>query len=130
MQDTRLELRGTYLPERPPLRHSAVMALRSDLAKRVAEMLRQLSSRDLFLVLAALPIIALLVLAPETFELFWSGGGKLGRGGLFFILFFLAFDLLDFPKAKIEWTRGCKIIVSLTVAVGVLYFIEVAPGQT
>ena len=61
------------------------MVLRSDLAKRVAEMLRQLSSKELLLALAVLPIIALLVLAPETFELFWSGGGKLGRGGLFFI---------------------------------------------
>jgi thaumarchaeosortase len=90
----------------------------------------QLSSRHLFLALAALPVLVLFALAPETFELFWSGAGKLGRGGLFLVLFFLGFDLLDLPKGKIEWARGRKIIVALTVAVGVLYFIEVAPGQS
>ena len=103
-----------------------MMKLRGAAAKSVMKF----SSRYSLLALAALPVLVLLVLAPGTFELFWSGAGKLGRGGLFLVLFFLGFDLLDFPKAKIEWTRGCKIIVSLTVAVGVLYFIEVAPGQS
>jgi thaumarchaeosortase len=103
-----------------------MMDMRTCVAKRVMK----LSSRYLFLGLAALPVLVLLALAPETFELFWSGAGKLGRGGLFLVLFFLGFELLDLPKGKIEWTRGRKIPVALTVAVGVLYFIEVAPGQS
>ena len=40
----------------------------------------------------------LFALAPGTFELSWAGFGKLGRGGLFFVLFFLAFELWDFRK--------------------------------
>jgi thaumarchaeosortase len=90
----------------------------------------QLSSRYWFLALAGLPVLVLFALAPETFELFWSGAGQLGRGGLFLVLFFLGFDLLDLPKVRIDWTRGRKIVVALTVAVGVLYFVEVAPGQS
>jgi thaumarchaeosortase len=103
-----------------------MMKLRGLVEKRVM----QLSSKYLFLALAALPVLVLFAFAPETFELFWSGAGKLGRGGLFLVLFFLGFDLLDLPKGKIEWARGRKIFVALTVAVGVLYFVEVSPGQS
>jgi thaumarchaeosortase len=113
-------------PRGSPALDCTMMKLRGQFAKR----LTQLSSRHLFLGLAAAPVLVLFALAPETFELFWSGAGKLGRGGLFLVLFFLGFDLLDLPKEKIEWTRKRKIVIALTVAVGVLYFIEIAPGQS
>jgi thaumarchaeosortase len=60
----------------------------------------------------------------------WAGFGKLGRGGLFFVIFFLGFDLLDFPKNRvIKWTIARKISIVLTVGVAVVYFVEVGLGQ-
>jgi thaumarchaeosortase len=97
----------------------------SDLAKS----LRRLSGRDILLILTAVPIIFLFLAAPQTFELSWAGFGKLGRGGLAFVLFFLGFDLLDYKKAKIQWTSIRKVATVLTVSAATIYFIEVGLGQ-
>ena len=97
----------------------------SDLVKS----LRRISGRDVLLILAAVPILFLFMVAPQTFELSWAGFGKLGRGGLFFVLFFLAFDLLDFKKGKIHWTRLRKVAVALTVLVATVYFVQVGLGE-
>jgi len=91
--------------------------------------LGRVSGREMLLLLAAMPILFLFVIAPETFELSWAGFGKLGRGGLFFVLFFLGFDLLDFQKGRIEWTWKRKLSVVSTVLVAVLYYVEVGLGQ-
>jgi thaumarchaeosortase len=97
----------------------------SDLAKS----LRRISGRDILLILTAVPIIFLFLVAPQTFELSWAGFGKLGRGGLAFVLFFLGFDLLDYKKAKIQWTSIRKVATVLTVSAATIYFIEVGLGQ-
>ena len=97
----------------------------SDLVKS----LRRISGRDVLLILAAVPILFLFMVAPQTFELSWAGFGKLGRGGLFFVLFFLGFDLLDFKKGKIYWTRLRKVVVALTVLGATVYFVQVGLGQ-
>jgi thaumarchaeosortase len=77
---------------------------------------------DLLLVLAALPVLLLFVLAPFTFELSWAGFGKLGRGGLFFVLFFLAFELWDFRKTnKPRLDTARKAAVALCLAIALLY---------
>ena len=68
----------------------------------------------------------------RTFELSWAGFGKLGRGGLFFVLFFLAFELWDFRKTNkprldrahtasaimIALARLCYTSVELAFSVG------------
>src|SRR5208337_2177319 len=97
----------------------------SDLVKS----LRRISGRDELLILAAVPILFLFLVAPQTFELSWAGFGKLGRGGLFFVLFFLAFDLLDLKKGKIHWTRLRKVAAALTVLVATVYFVQVGLGE-
>jgi len=97
----------------------------SDLVKR----LRRISGRDVLLILAVIPILFLFMVAPQTFELSWAGFGKLGRGGLFFVLFFLGFDLLDFKKSEIKWTTIRKVAAALTVAAATIYFVEVGLGQ-
>jgi len=97
----------------------------SDLAKR----LRQISGRDVLLILAAVPILFLFAIAPQTFELSWAGFGKLGRGGLFFVLFFLGFDLLDFKPGKIRWNKRQKILTAFVVVAATIYFVEVGLGQ-
>jgi thaumarchaeosortase len=97
----------------------------SDLVKS----LRRITGRDVLLILTAVPIIFLFIVAPQTFELSWAGFGKLGRGGLAFVLFFLGFDLLDFKKAKIQWTTLRKIATAVTVTAATIYFIEVGLGQ-
>ena len=97
----------------------------SDLAKR----LRQISGRDVLLILAAVPILFLFAVAPQTFELSWAGFGKLGRGGLFFVLFFLGFDLLDFKPGKIRWNKRQKILTAFVVVAATIYFVEVGLGQ-
>ena len=91
--------------------------------------LRQLSGKDVSLALAALPVLVLLAIAPETFALFWPHDIP-ALGALFFVLFLLGFDLLGFPKGKLEWTRRRKILAAVTVVVGVLYFAAAAPGQS
>jgi thaumarchaeosortase len=106
------------------------------MARRVNEVrdlwkgLRRITGRDVLLLLAAVPILFLFASAPQTFELSWAGFGKLGRGGLFFVLFFLGFDLLDFPKGKIKWGRRRKISTAIIVLVAIVYFVEVGLGQT
>ena len=95
----------------------------------IAKSLRRISGRDVLLILAAVPIIFLFIIAPQTFELSWAGFGKLGRGGLFFVLFFLGFDLLDFKKGKIQWTTSRKVAAAVTVAAATIYFVEVGLGQ-
>ena len=95
----------------------------------IAKSLRRISGRDVLLILAAVPIIFLFIIAPQTFELSWAGFGKLGRGGLVFVLFFLGFDLLDFKKGKIEWTTSRKVAAAASVAIATIYFVQVGLGQ-
>jgi thaumarchaeosortase len=93
--------------------------------------LRRLSDRGLYLIVAATPILLLFAVAPESFLLSWAGFGQLGRGGLFFVLFFLGFDLLSFGKEdKIQWSRNRKIAIVALVGVASVYFVEVGLGQT
>jgi thaumarchaeosortase len=88
---------------------------------------RRLNVADLFLVLSAIPILFMLALAPETFGLSWAGFGKLGRGGLLFVLFFLAFELMDFRKNAIPSpNRTRKIAAAILVSTALLYFGGVA----
>jgi thaumarchaeosortase len=83
----------------------------------------QLKLADLFLVLSAIPILVAFAFAPDTFGLSWAGFGKLGRGGLFFVLFFLAFELMDFRKiAKPHLNRTRKIAIVILVGLALFYF--------
>jgi thaumarchaeosortase len=83
----------------------------------------QLKLADLFLVLSAIPILLAFVLRSDTFGLSWAGFGKLGRGGLFFVLFFLAFELMDFRKtAKPHLNRTRKIAIVSLVGLALFYF--------
>jgi len=87
----------------------------------------QLKPADLLLVLSSLPVIFLLAVAPETFGLSWAGFGKLGRGGLLFVLFFLWFELLDFKKiASSHLNRKRKTASAFLLIVALLYFGGVA----
>jgi thaumarchaeosortase len=98
---------------------------------RIAAALERLSDRDRYLIFAAIPILLLFAIAPDTFLLSWAGFGQLGRGGLFFVLFFLGFDLLSFGKKdKFEWSRAKKIEIAILVGVASIYFVEVGLGQT
>jgi len=101
----------------------------SSLPSTLVKRLKRLSGRDELLILAAVPILFLFAVAPQTFELSWAGFGKLGRAGLLFVLFFLAFDLLDFEKGKISWTKRQKVATALVVAAATVYFVEVGLGQ-
>lgn len=86
----------------------------------------RLKDADFLLILAALPVLVLLALAPASFELSWAGFGKLGRGGLFFVLFFLGFEVLDFRKhARIRLSRTRKVMLFATVALVLFYFVAV-----
>jgi thaumarchaeosortase len=92
--------------------------------------LKHPSDRDLFLVLATIPILLLFAVAPQTFELSWAGFGQLGRGGLFFVIFFLGFELLSFGKRdKIEWTGARRTVAVIAVVAASAYFVEVGLGQ-
>jgi len=83
----------------------------------------QLKTADLFLLLAAIPVLFLFALAPETFGLSWAGFGKLGRGGLFFVLFFLGFELMDFRKtAPSRLNRTRKIAGAILLTLALFYF--------
>jgi len=97
---------------------------------QVWESLPRISGRDTLLLLAAIPVLSLFVMAPQTFELSWAGFGKLGRGGLFFVLFFLGFDLLDLPKVKVQRSRKRRVAGAIIVLVAVAYFLEVGLGET
>ena len=89
-----------------------------------------LKDADILLILSAIPIIILFLLAPETFELSWAGFGKLGRGGLFFVLFFLGFEILDFRNvAHLRLSRGRKVVASVTVILALTYFGAVGVDQ-
>jgi len=82
------------------------------------------------MILSAAPIFLLFAVAPQTFELSWAGFGQLGRGGLFFSLFFLAFDLTAFKKStEIQWSKRRKVAAALAVCVAAVYFVEVGLGQ-
>jgi thaumarchaeosortase len=88
-----------------------------------SEAVRRLKSADLLLILSAIPVLLLFALAPDTFELSWAGFGKLGRGGLFIVLFFLAFELWDFRKnAKPRLDRPHIIVTVIILALGLFYF--------
>jgi thaumarchaeosortase len=88
-----------------------------------SEAMRRLKSADLLLILSAIPVLLLFTLAPGTFELSWAGFGKLGRGGLFIVLFFLAFELWDFRKtAKPRLDRRHIIVTAIILALGLFYF--------
>jgi thaumarchaeosortase len=96
--------------------------MRFSLAGLKAELMRRLKSADLLLVLSALPVLFLFALAPQTFELSWAGFGKLGRGGLFFVLFFMAFELWDFRKTnKPRLDRFHKGIAVVLLALALIY---------
>jgi thaumarchaeosortase len=83
----------------------------------------ELKIADALLVLSAIPILFLLVLAPQTFGLSWAGFGKLGRGGLLFVLFFLWFELIDLRKvAKPHLNRVRKAAVAILFALALVYF--------
>jgi thaumarchaeosortase len=83
----------------------------------------ELKTADALLALSAIPVLFLLVLAPDTFGLSWAGFGKLGRGGLLFVLFFLWFELLDFRKvAKPHVTRTRKAAIAILFALALTYF--------
>lgn len=85
-----------------------------------------LKGADLLLALSALPVLVLFALAPATFQLSWAGFGKLGRGGLFFVLFFLAFELWDFRRNPQPWrNRTRNVIAAIVVVLALLYFGEV-----
>jgi len=101
----------------------------SSIASGIVEHLRQISDRALLLILVAVPILFLFAVASQTFELSWAGFGKLGRGGLFFVLFFLGFDLLDFKKSKTRWTKRQKFAAAFVVVAATVYFVEVGLGQ-
>lgn len=88
---------------------------------------RQLRTADLFLVLSAVPILFMLALAPQTFGLSWAGFGKLGRGALLFVLFFLGFELMDFRKsAASHLDRSRKIVAAILLSLALVYFGGVA----
>jgi thaumarchaeosortase len=90
-----------------------------------------LKDADVLLALSAIPVIMLFILAPNTFELSWAGFGKLGRGGLFFVLFFLGFEILDFRNAAhLRLTRGRKIAASVAVILALVYFVAVGVDQS
>jgi thaumarchaeosortase len=92
-----------------------------------ARLPHQLKQADLLLILSVIPILLVFALAPETFGLSWSGFGKLGRGGLLFVLFFLGFELMDFRKtAKPRVTRTRKIAIAILVMLALSYFGAVA----
>jgi thaumarchaeosortase len=93
------------------------------LASRLSHLSHQLRTADIFFILSAIPVLFLFILAPETFGLSWAGMGKLGRGGLFFVLFFLAFELIDFRKtANPHLSRNRKSAIAAMFAFGLLYF--------
>ena len=88
---------------------------------------RRLNVADLFLAISAAPILFMLALAPETFGLSWAGFGKLGRGGLLFVLFFLAFEFMDFRRNAIPApNRTRKIAAAGLMTIAFLYFGGVA----
>jgi thaumarchaeosortase len=88
-----------------------------------SEVMRRLKSADLLLILSAIPVLLLFALTPDTFELSWAGFGKLGRGGLFIVLFFLAFELWDFRKtAKPRLDRPHIIVTVMILGLGLFYF--------
>jgi len=83
----------------------------------------KLKTADLFLVIAAVPVFLLFALVPETFGLSWAGFGKLGRGGLLIVLFFLWFELLDFRKTATSRLNSIRKTVCLVLfALAVVYF--------
>ena len=97
-----------------------MQSLKESLARRLA---RQLKMADALLVLAAIPVLFLFALAPDTFGLSWAGFGKLGRGGLLFVLFFLWFELMDFRKiAKSRLNRIRRVAVAILFALALVYF--------
>jgi thaumarchaeosortase len=95
-----------------------------------ARLPHRLKTADLLLVLSAIPILVAFALAPETFGLSWAGFGKLGRGGLFFVLFFLGFELMDFRKTvRPSLSRVRKIAIAVLFVLAVLYFGAIAVVQ-
>jgi thaumarchaeosortase len=97
--------------------------MQESLAAAASKIRHRLKDADILLILSTIPVLVLFALAPETFELSWAGFGKLGRGGLFFVLFFLAFEVLDFRKvAHMKRTRIRKAITCVLFAAALFYF--------
>lgn len=87
----------------------------------------QLRTADVFFILSAMPVALLFVLAPQTFMWFWPGMGNLGRGGFLFVIFLLAFELIDFRKTSGAGpNRNRKLAIATVVAIGVSYFGAIA----
>lgn len=93
------------------------------LATAEAKAKKHLKDADILLILSALPVLVLFALAPYTFELSWAGFGKLGRGGLFFVIFFLGFEILDFRNVgRFATSRLRRLTAIGMVAAAILYF--------
>ncbi len=104
--------------------------LRARIASVKSKIRLHLKDADYLLILAAIPVLVLFALAPGSFELSWAGFGKLGRGGLFFVLFFLAFEVLGFRKrARIKVTRLRKIALYGIVVAALSYFVAVGASE-
>jgi thaumarchaeosortase len=74
-----------------------------------------------------MPIVLLFLVAPESFAWFWPGMGNLGRGGFLFVLFFLAFELMDYRKtASPHLSRNRKLAIAAVFLVGLAYFGAIA----
>jgi thaumarchaeosortase len=87
----------------------------------------QMKMADLFFLLSAILALLLFLIAPESFGLSWAGMGKLGGGGFLFVLFFLAFELLEFrKKTNLHLTWNRKLAIATLFALGMLYFGAVA----
>jgi thaumarchaeosortase len=99
-------------------------SMTSGLIRRLASRLpRQIKTADLFFLLSAIPVLVLFLIAPESFGLSWAGMGKLGRGGLLFVLFFIAFELIDFRKTtNSHLSKNRKLVIGALFALGLLYF--------
>ena len=74
-----------------------------------------------------MPIVLLFLVAPESFAWFWPGMGNLGRGGFLFVLFFLAFELMDYRKtASPHLSRNRKLAIAAVFLVGLAYLGAIA----
>jgi thaumarchaeosortase len=92
----------------------------------VRELFRRLGTADVFLIVSTIPVLVMFALAPETFGLSWAGFGKLGRGGLFFVLFFLAFEWFDFRKtAKSRLDKRRKVAVAALLLSAIIYSVAI-----
>lgn len=90
-------------------------------------MSRRLRTADVFFILFAIPIALLFLVDPNSFLWFWPGMGNLGRGGFLFVLFFVAFELMDYRKiASPHLSRNRELAIATVFLVGLAYFGAIA----